>query len=922
MGTAGRRCKSLKLCHGKAANLFSFCALLIVLVAFAGCALSPTGYTGDPGTVKTPSLRTINLKPNSSSTGVGEELQFTATGKYSDGSTKDLTESVAWGSSNTNEVTIETAGQSNPGLAMGMAPGRVSITASISGLTATGNLTINVVGPSPTQAALTSMILTPGSVTLGMPSMQQFIATGTFSDGSVGDLTDNAMWTSSNPAVVFIESGSQDNPGFAVAMSPGTATITASMSGLTQSLAFTVTAFRNALPQAGGITAIPPGQTLGNNQVSNTGFETGSSGWNLPSCFLIDSTVGHTGTHSLRYNASTSCGTPADASTLVTRGPGAARSYTIQGWVQGTQGTDAQVKLAIHDQTQGGLVIGETNYITPGTSWELIQQTNIDLLPLHDGDTLSVQAIGQGSRGEVWFDDIQLIEQLPPPVSSFLLYPNYQGQLWGNGPQTIRMEVEVPNPSGMTVVETLEDTNSNVIQTITQPAAALQEIDFNSSALATGTYLVETTLTNSSAETVATYPAYRVIKTDPTYQTTLLNYIDTDNFLVSNGQKEFVWGVYDRWSSNRCTTCVFTNENGYLTIPGFNGLSTIGSYQDTMQNAVMGILPFAGVNVEPSNNQLIPWLQAVNSVGVGQLQIVNNWVEGAHGFPSWATGMDNQALWQMATQSMNNQHGSLGFYTYDEPDPFMIPTAYYQHVSLLTPGEVGFGTLSSVQPVFRWRDMNDVLSCDPYPVGQVPDADEAAEGATLSPPMMRTSMWTRDTVSQVYGSRPVWMVLQLFDLNGDFPTYAQMKIQAYKAIINGANGILWWGFVSEKGIEWEWYVELNQQPYFDFKQISGEVMGLKQFLILPPQQQLLSSVSSPKIEYLVKNNGTQIVIFASNFSDQPIGNITFTLAPGTSVANVPVTVYSENRTVPLNGGNSFTDNFNGYDVHVYTLNLQ
>src|SRR5579872_3174083 len=282
MGTAGRNW--VPFCRVQFPNLFALILLLVGSLSFAGCALSPTGYTGDPGKTKSPTLRSINLKPSSSSTGVGEELQFTATGKYSDGSTKDLTGTVTWASSNANEVTIETSGQSNPGLAMGMAPGTVNVTASTSGLTATGKLTVNTVGPSPTQAALTSMSLTPGSVTLGMPSIQQFIATGTYGDGSVGDITDNAMWTSSNPAVVFIQSGSQDNPGFAVAMSPGTATITASMSGLTQSVTFTVNPFKNPLPQIGGITAVPPTQTLGNNQVSNTDFETGATNWNLPSC--------------------------------------------------------------------------------------------------------------------------------------------------------------------------------------------------------------------------------------------------------------------------------------------------------------------------------------------------------------------------------------------------------------------------------------------------------------------------------------------------------------------------------------------------------------------------------------------------------------------------------------------------------------
>lgn len=923
MGMVGRSEERALSKSRRGVRLAVFPVLLIWSLGIAACALSPTGYTGNPGSGSgQPTLTSIKLKPTSSSTGVGGQLQFDATGKFSDGSSQDITSTAAWASSNSTSATIETIGQSNPGLATGMAAGQSTITASLNGVSATATLTVTSSGPPPPQATLTSIALTPGNVTLRVPSIQQFIATGTFSDGSVADITDNAMWTSSNPASVFIQSGGQDNPGLAAAFASGASTISVSMSGQTASLTFTVSPFANPLPQPGGITAIPPSQTLGNNQVTDPSFESGGSAWNLPACFTLDSSVGHTGTHSLRYNATTSCGTPADASTLVARGAGAARSYTIQGWVQGSQGTDAQVKLSIHDQSQGGLVVGETNYVTPGTTWEFLQHTNIDLLPLHDGDTLSVQVIGQGTTGQVWVDDVQLIEQLPPPVSSFLLYPNYQGLLWGNGPQTIRMEVEVPNPSGMTVVETLEDSSSTVLQTVSQPGAATQEIDFDASTLAAGTYLVQTSLENSSGQTTATYPSYRVIKTDPSYQSTLLNYIDTDNFLITGGQKQFVWGVYDRWSSHRCTQCVFTNENGYLQIPGFNGLTTIGNYSDTMLNAEMNILPFAGVNVQPNDNQLFPWLQAVKSVGVGHLQIVNNWIEGARGFPSWATGMDNQALWQLGANAMNNQPGSLGFYTYDEPDPFQIPAAFDQHVSLLTPGEIGFGTLSSVQPIFRWRDMNDVISCDPYPVGQVVGLDEAAEGATVSPPMMRTSMWTRETVNQVYGSRPVWMVLQLYNLNGQFPTYAQMKMQAYKAIINGANGILWWGFVSEKGIEWESDVQGNPQPYLDFKQISQEVMGLKQVLILPPQQQLLSSVSNNQIEYLVKESPTQIVIFASNFSDQPLGNVTFTLSPNATVAVAPVTVYSENRTVPLNAGGTFTDNFNGYDVHVYTLNLQ
>src|SRR5579863_4290567 len=374
MGTVGSSWRAGLSSHRQAINLAFFPALVIWSLGLVSCALSPTGYTGNPGTgAGQPTLTSIKLKPTNSSTSIGGQLQFEATGKYSDGSSQDVTSTANWASSNTNTVTIETTGQSNPGLAMGMAAGQSTISASLNGVNVMATLTVTSSGPPPPQATLTSIALTPVNVTLRVPSIQQFVATGTFSDGSVADITDNAMWTSSNPASVFIQSGSQDNPGLAVAVASGTSTISVSMSGQTASVTFTVSPFASPLPQPGGITAIPPGQTQGNNQVTDPGFENGGSTWNLAACFLIDSTVGHTGTHSLRYNAATSCATPADASTLVARGAGAARSYTIQGWVQGSQGTDAQVKLSIHDQSQGGLIVGETNYITPGTSWEFLQ---------------------------------------------------------------------------------------------------------------------------------------------------------------------------------------------------------------------------------------------------------------------------------------------------------------------------------------------------------------------------------------------------------------------------------------------------------------------------------------------------------------------------------------------------------------------
>ena len=55
-------------------------------------------------------LQSITLSPQNATMGKGTTLQFTATGNYSDGSTQDLTSLVTWTSSDSNTVSINSAG--------------------------------------------------------------------------------------------------------------------------------------------------------------------------------------------------------------------------------------------------------------------------------------------------------------------------------------------------------------------------------------------------------------------------------------------------------------------------------------------------------------------------------------------------------------------------------------------------------------------------------------------------------------------------------------------------------------------------------------------------------------------------------------------------------------------------------------------
>lgn len=96
-----------------------------------------------------------------------------------------------------------------------------------------------VVVPPPAPPApgvtLTQLAVTPDGVGVAPRQTQQFIATGTFSDGSTQNLTSQATWTSSDAAI-----GTVDPLGLATAVATGTTTVTATVGTISGSANFQV----------------------------------------------------------------------------------------------------------------------------------------------------------------------------------------------------------------------------------------------------------------------------------------------------------------------------------------------------------------------------------------------------------------------------------------------------------------------------------------------------------------------------------------------------------------------------------------------------------------------------------------------------------------------------------------------------------
>src|SRR5208337_263875 len=150
-------------------------------------------------------------------TGTTQTQQFTATGNYSDGSTKDLTASVTWSSSATSIATITSGGNATV-----LAYGTTNISATFVGIT--GSTALTVVST----ASLKSIQVTPLTPSILLGASQQFIAQGTNLDGSIQNLTASVNWASSSNAVATISNTPGSN-GKATSIAAGQTTITATL---------------------------------------------------------------------------------------------------------------------------------------------------------------------------------------------------------------------------------------------------------------------------------------------------------------------------------------------------------------------------------------------------------------------------------------------------------------------------------------------------------------------------------------------------------------------------------------------------------------------------------------------------------------------------------------------------------------------
>jgi hypothetical protein len=175
-----------------------------------------------------PVLLSLTIAPANSTMPLGLVEQFTATGHYSDGSSRDLTSQCAWGGPvraiGSTPVAEVTAG----GVVTATAIGSTTIIADYGTLRATTSLQV-------VAAALQSLVVTPADPVIANGTTQQFAATGHYTDGTTADFTTRASWSSNNTSVGTVVAG-----GLARGVGQGTAVITATSGAISGSTTLTV----------------------------------------------------------------------------------------------------------------------------------------------------------------------------------------------------------------------------------------------------------------------------------------------------------------------------------------------------------------------------------------------------------------------------------------------------------------------------------------------------------------------------------------------------------------------------------------------------------------------------------------------------------------------------------------------------------
>ena len=172
--------------------------------------------------VSPPTLTVMAVTASGLSLAEGVSAEVNVTAIFSDNSKQNVSDQVSWLNTDSDVAQVDNGAF----VVRGLSEGQAMLTANLSGEQA--SLTVDVTG-----AELVSLALSPINATIPLGLSQQYTAQGTYTDGSVQDLSSEVTWLTSNESVALI-SNNASLKGLAETQALGSATISAVLGDIEQ----------------------------------------------------------------------------------------------------------------------------------------------------------------------------------------------------------------------------------------------------------------------------------------------------------------------------------------------------------------------------------------------------------------------------------------------------------------------------------------------------------------------------------------------------------------------------------------------------------------------------------------------------------------------------------------------------------------
>jgi hypothetical protein len=498
--------------------------------------------------------------------------------------------------------------------------------------------------------------------------------------------------------------------------------------------------------------------------------------------------------------------------------------------------------------------------------------------------------VRRGMTGTAWFDDVELLRVVDPPMQVVVRSPVYRGWITSQGPEQAQVHIllnlhdhDIP-PQDVRLHARLRDSSGATrweLPAMTgKESGNAMDVVVPVRGLVPGIYDLELRLTGPDGKELQT-AHQQLQRLADNFQPHCC--IDEHRRLLVDGKPFFPLGMY------------------------FSGIheADLKTYSASKFNCLM---PYEPPNVMQMDLAARYGLKVIYS-------LKDFYIGTPHCPPNVRSEADEEPLVRARVRQFREHPALLAWYLNDELSLKYLARveAHQRWVAEEDAGHPTWSVLYQVDDISAYINSFDCIGSDPYPIARKP--------ASLA------GQWTAETFRQVARSRAVWQVPQAFTwgnynknepqkMHDRTPSFEEERSMAWQCICEGATGLVFYSWFDLKR---------NPDAPFDkhwegLQRIAAEIDGLAPALLsIEPVRHVTmygatSSHDAPAwLHFIGRQHDGKLYLFAVNDGDGE-GVATFRLPRPPN----KVRVLGESRALVAHGS-VIQDEFRKLGVHIYEI---